>query len=205
MADLDARRIAAAGLRVVDRSGAEGFTMRAVADELGVTPMALYHHVTDKAGLVACMVDEAILEQVMPASTGKWREDLWLMARSMRQSMHAHPALIRLRREFQVWTPSVLPMTERWVSLWQQSGLGLERAVEAATVSSLAIAGSAAEEVAAAAAQDRPDEVALAMFPNARVMLAGVGDPDLGFELMVRSLIDGLYDRLSRSGDSGED
>ena len=108
MAELTLKRIAEASLAVADEQGASGFTMRAVADHLGVTPMALYHHVTDKAGLVAVLVDEAIAERPLPAPTGIWQDDLWEVARWMRESTLAHPAVGRLRSAYHVWTRSIL-------------------------------------------------------------------------------------------------
>src|SRR5690348_5983574 len=123
--DPDLDNIAAAAMRVADERGAVGFTMRAVAEELGVTAMALYHHVPDKAGLVALIVDASIAEHPLPPPTGVWRAELWELALWMRRSMLDHPAVGKLRHAYRVWTPSIFPMTERWLSVWQQSGLPL--------------------------------------------------------------------------------
>jgi AcrR family transcriptional regulator len=194
--ELDRDRIAAAALRVADARGAAGFTMRAVAEELGVTPMALYHHVADKAALVALVVDAAVRERPMPAPTGSWQDDLWEVARWMRDSLRAHPALIRLRSTYAVWTPSILPLTERWMSVWQQSGLDLEDAVRAAQASSIAIIG-AAEVEAGVTGVDLPDPDALALHPGARLLLTGEVDPDEQFELVVRSVVAGVHARLA--------
>ena len=95
MAELDTDRIAAAALRVADAHGADGFTMRAVAEALRVTPMALYHHVEDKSALVALVVDRVIAEQPLPPPTGDWREDLWEMTCWLRRTSVAHPAVAR--------------------------------------------------------------------------------------------------------------
>ena len=140
-AELDADRIAAIALKVIDKHGLAGFTMRAVADALRVTPMALYHHVKDKAALAALVIDAAQREQPLPPPSGDWREDLWALARWTRQSRQAHPALRNLRGAHNIWSPSILHITERWMSLWQQSGLPLHAAVRAATMSSMAING----------------------------------------------------------------
>ena len=51
-----------------------------------------------------------------------------------------------LRRAYQVWTPDILHMTEHWLSLWLQSGLEMDKAVVAATTSSMAIIGLVEEE-----------------------------------------------------------
>jgi AcrR family transcriptional regulator len=194
-------RIAAAALRVADECGVAGFTMRAVADALDVTPMALYHYVEDKAALAALVVDTAIKEHPLAAPTGIWQDDLWAMADWMRRSTLSHPAVGELRRTYRVWTPAILPMTERWLSLWQQSGLDLDAAVVAATTSSMAIAGLVAEE-AVFRTLDTPDEAALASFPNARLVFDTKHDRDSDYELLVRSLIEGLHARLMRESDA---
>jgi AcrR family transcriptional regulator len=198
VAELDRERIAAAALAVADARGFEGFTMRAVANALGVTPMALYHHVADKAALAALLVEAAINAQPLPTPTGDWRDDLWAIAKWMRASTHAHPVVAHIRRVYGVWTPSSLQITERWLSLWQQSGLTLEAAVTAATSSSLAIVGIVAEE-AILATMTRPTPAQLSWLPNARLVFGARPDRDANFELLVRALIDGLYARLGRA------
>ena len=171
MSELTPQRIAAAALVVADKKGAAGFSMRAVADRLGVTPMALYHHVADKAGLVALLVDRVIAERALPPPTGAWRDDLFELARWMREATLAHPAIGRLRNDYQVWTPSIFPMTERWLSLWQQSGLDLETAMVAAAATSTAIIGFVEQELIQTSTVV-PDQVMLASFPNARFAFA---------------------------------
>lgn len=194
--DLDSNRIAQAALSVADELGFEGFSMRAVAKALDVTPMALYHHVKDKAGLVALVVDATMRAVELPLTTGDWREDLWVMAKWSRQISINHPTVSRLRREYQIWTPSMLQKTERWLSLWQQSGLPLEKAVLAAKSSGKAIAGLAEEEIVMRD-MPLPDEDTLAMLPNVRVMYSGDNNVEAEFELAVKSLIDGVYQNLS--------
>lgn len=195
MRDLSSDSIAAEALAIVDDQGVSGFTIRAVAERLGVTPMALYHHVPDKAALAALMINVAISEMPMAPSTGVWRDDLWEMARWMRDSTIAHPALTHLRRAHRVWTPAMLSMTERWLSLWQQSGLAPKDAVLAATTSSLAIAGLVAEE-SLVREMEIPDGAMLSMLPGAQTVFSSRLDPDVVFELAVRSLIDGLHAQL---------
>jgi AcrR family transcriptional regulator len=198
--ELDLETIAAAGLAVADACGPKDFTMRAVADRLGVTPMALYHHVADKRALVELVVDGVIRERPLPAPTGEWREDLWQMARWMREMTRAHPTVSHLRRLHQVWTPSVLPMTEQWFSLWRQSGLNFDDAILAGTVGSMAIIGLVEEEQLFLE-MDLPTPDALATTPNARTAFQRNPDREAEFELVVRSLIDGLLLRLNTDAD----
>ncbi|HSZ53655.1 MAG TPA: TetR/AcrR family transcriptional regulator C-terminal domain-containing protein, partial [Caulobacteraceae bacterium] len=131
-----------------------------------------------------------------PPPTGVWRDDLWIIARWTRDSRAAHPAVAQIRRAYRVWTGASLEMTERWLGHWRQSGLAQDKALVAATTSSLAIVGIVEEE---SAFRDlvRPADDALTQLPSARQMFEARHDREAEFELLVRALIDGLYARLS--------
>ncbi len=49
--------ILTAALDLLSEGGRQGLTMRALASRLGVTPMSLYHHVEDRAGLLRLLSD----------------------------------------------------------------------------------------------------------------------------------------------------
>jgi AcrR family transcriptional regulator len=172
--------------------------MRAVAESLGVTPMALYHHVKDKAALVGLLVDAVIEGRPLPPPSGSWQEDLWEMARWMREITLTHPAVSRLRSEHHVWTASVFPMTERWISVWQQSGLELKDALLAASATSSTIIGFVEQELVLQELQP-PDASMLTSFPSARMAFGPKRDGSREFELVARSVIEGVHSRLSRS------
>jgi len=54
--------ILTAALTLLDEGGGQGLTMRALATRLGVTPMSLYHHVEDRAGLLRALSDRVYAE-----------------------------------------------------------------------------------------------------------------------------------------------
>jgi TetR/AcrR family tetracycline transcriptional repressor len=56
--------IVSAALELAEREGLDRLTMRALASQLGVTPMAIYYHVPDKEALVDLVVDEVHKRQV---------------------------------------------------------------------------------------------------------------------------------------------
>ncbi len=199
MAELDTGRIAAAALALVDEHGLKGFSMRGVARALNVTPMALYHHVSNKAELAELVVSAANAEQPLAPPTGEWREDMWQMCRASRQSMLAHPRVAELRRAYRVWTPDVLEKTEYWVSLWQQSGLTRDDAVLAAATASIAILGLVEDESLRSAKPPLAPDLDSSK-SNAAALLNFQFDRETMFELAVRSLIDGLHQRLMDSG-----
>src|SRR5262245_59468364 len=51
-----------AALRLADEHGLGAASMRAVADQVGVTPMALYPHIGSKAALLDGLVDRMLAE-----------------------------------------------------------------------------------------------------------------------------------------------
>ena len=197
MAQLDRDQIASVALAVLDRHGVAGFTIRAVADALGVTPMALYYHVKDKAELAALVVIAAHSARPLDTPVGEWREDLWAIARWTRESVNDHPAVGELFRIYKVYTSEIVRIAERWMSIWQQSGLTLANAVLAARVSGVAVAGLVEEEMILRSL-DKPDDALLARLPGARLLYARERDPEGSFELAVHALIDGLHARLMK-------
>jgi AcrR family transcriptional regulator len=197
MGSLDLDRITAAGLAVVDELGPDGLTIRAVADVLGVTPMALYHHVEHKGALVALLVDAAVKEQPLPVPGGAdWREDLLEMCRWTRAMMNAHPGISQLRTKYKVWTPSSLTLGEHWVNLWQRSGLDTLAAVRAAAASSVAVIGLINEEMVFRELEP-PGHQDLAWRPNLRMLYQAAPNPDEIFDLVVESVIDGIHAKMS--------
>jgi hypothetical protein len=146
--------------------------------------------------LAVLMVEAANNERPLASPTGDWKEDLWLQARWVRDTRRAHPEVAVIHREYRAWTSGLLRITERWVNLWQQSGLDLNMALVAARASRQAIVGMIDEE-AAYEAEAPPKEELLALAPSVRTMFEKDHCQDSLFELAVRSIIDGLLMRLA--------
>lgn len=82
-----------AALAIADEHGLEAVSMRTLADRVGVTPMALYRHVKDKAALLDGMVGR-LLVALLPSDTVKdqpWDERLGDLARACRKVTQHHP------------------------------------------------------------------------------------------------------------------
>jgi AcrR family transcriptional regulator len=84
-----------AALRLADEVGLAGLSMRALADRLGVTPMALYRHVGDKQGLLDGLV-ERLLTGEPPESGRPWRERLHRQGAILRAAARCHPRVFPL-------------------------------------------------------------------------------------------------------------
>ncbi|MEU6378801.1 TetR/AcrR family transcriptional regulator [Streptomyces sp. NPDC046909] len=82
-----------AALAIADERGLEAVSMRALADRVGVTPMALYRHVKDKGALLDGMVGR-LLAALLPGDTARglaWDERLVALGRACREVTQRHP------------------------------------------------------------------------------------------------------------------
>ncbi|MBV8570015.1 MAG: TetR/AcrR family transcriptional regulator, partial [Acidobacteriaceae bacterium] len=71
-----ARRIAAAAKRLLDQEGIEAVTMRRVAHSVGITPMAVYRHFPDRAGLLNALVDAGFEDLSLRLTTARLSGDI---------------------------------------------------------------------------------------------------------------------------------
>lgn len=91
---LGRQEIVDAAMRVTRANGLDGLTMRALAGELDVTPMAMYHHVPNKAALLQLVADAVIEEvEIPPPAAGTWDERLAMLARELRHRLAAFPGV----------------------------------------------------------------------------------------------------------------
>lgn len=126
---LTPRRIAEVAIGIADAEGFAAVTMRRIATELGVAPMAAYRHVSGKDDLWALMVDQVSAElepaeEVAGEGVTGWRETLRAYALSTRETMLRHPWLAQLPAPLFALTPRRLAAAER--QLVSLDGLGLD-------------------------------------------------------------------------------
>src|SRR6266568_4823282 len=69
---LTSERILHAGLRLIDEQGLEALTMRKLAQEFGVDPMALYRHFENKDALLDSVAEMLWGEVELPGSEAGW-------------------------------------------------------------------------------------------------------------------------------------
>ncbi|MGH3548855.1 MAG: TetR/AcrR family transcriptional regulator [Pseudonocardiaceae bacterium] len=116
-------RIVRAALGLVDEKGLAALTMRALATELEVSPMALYNHVRDKDELVDLMVDLMLGEVDTSATEGDWLTQLRALVRSYHQALAAHHELAKVYSVRVRIGPHGLLIMERTVALLLEAGL----------------------------------------------------------------------------------
>jgi len=93
---LDRETVLGTALALADADGLDALTMRAIAQRLGVTPMALYRHVGDKQALLDGIVEHLLMEIPLPDPALPWTERLRAMTAAVRASARRHPAVFPL-------------------------------------------------------------------------------------------------------------
>jgi AcrR family transcriptional regulator len=84
-------------LRLIRRIGSDKLSMRKLAAELGVTPMAIYHHVANKEALLDRIVDAVLATVPMPPpNPERWQAQLKEVALTSFQRLNAYPDLSRI-------------------------------------------------------------------------------------------------------------
>ncbi len=88
--------IVAAALKLIDEQGMAALSMRKLAAELGVDPMAIYHHLPGKEAVLAALVEDVFSRlRVPPASGEGWQDRVRAFARAYRDVVRSHPNLVR--------------------------------------------------------------------------------------------------------------
>jgi TetR/AcrR family transcriptional regulator, tetracycline repressor protein len=92
---LTRERVLRTALAFLDREGGESLSMRRLAAELNVDPMAIYHHVSGKDALIAGVVELMFAELRLPdTATGFWQDQIRSIAHAYRALAAAHPNLV---------------------------------------------------------------------------------------------------------------
>ncbi|PPF44804.1 TetR family transcriptional regulator [Pseudoclavibacter sp. AY1F1] len=92
-APLDRHQILIAATELAAQDGLERLSMRSLAANLGVVPMALYKHVDNKEDLVDGMVDAVVANYPHPAAGLHWRDSVRERIISARAEVLARPWL----------------------------------------------------------------------------------------------------------------
>jgi AcrR family transcriptional regulator len=110
-------------LRLVDEKGLAALTIRALATELNVSPMALYNHVRDKEELVDLMVDLMLGEVDTTPTEGDWLAQLRALVCGYHRTLAAHHHLARVYSGRVRIGPHGLRIIERALELLLEGGL----------------------------------------------------------------------------------
>ena len=206
---LSRTRIVDAALAMIDRDGVDAFSMRLLAAELGVTPMALYNHVGGKLELLRSVAGQVLAEidfdnGAQDWGAKNWRERVAGCFRALRGACLRHPGAADLLEVDGVAPAAVFAPMQVAVAALTGAGLSATDALRAyftLIAFTLGQAGyqargpvAALEPGPAAGAGSLDDKLAEIIGPS----LENAWDFDAAFEFGLKLILDGIEAALGR-------
>jgi AcrR family transcriptional regulator len=203
-----------AALQIADRDGFDGVTIRAIAVEVGTTPMALYTYFPNKEALYAGMRERLFSVHVGAARISRqtWQSMLEGLARGIYQVMREHPNWTPVMAHRSGPATSGLAFIEDSLRSMMKDGFALEEAMRAYGCAMSFAVGSALWDRIIMGAGDGPQQFLARLkelpvrAPGQHASLASAAAKtdrwvwDEVFEHGIRSLLMGIEAQCARSG-----
>jgi AcrR family transcriptional regulator len=125
-APLSRDRVLRAAVALADDAGIESVSMRRLAQELGVVPMALYKHVANKDELLDGMVDAIVGEIDPPVPSSDWRTAVRQRILSARRALRRHAWASRLIESRPAPTPVVLAYLDSMIGMFRAGDFSVD-------------------------------------------------------------------------------
>jgi TetR/AcrR family tetracycline transcriptional repressor len=211
---LTRERIVETALSLVDEQGMEALSMRRLAKELGVDPMAIYHHLPNKRALLSALIEKVFSEMRLPVpeETGDWQERVRRWARAFRDVARAHSKLVpHLASYPEAAAEATLESTEELYGAFETAGMSPRAIVGAVGVVVDYLNGFALAEASGALGEPDEQQEMLEMLdtrprgelPVMRRTLEALSGEDLGtdFEFGLEVVLAGLEATTVRRGE----
>ncbi|MFI6263552.1 TetR/AcrR family transcriptional regulator [Micromonospora sp. NPDC051006] len=128
---LDPEKIVTSALAVADAEGLDAVTIRRLAQEHQVTPMALYRHFTDKDDLLNALADRLLADVVLPEPDERpWHEQMRSVLAAFLDALRPHPSVARLTLPRILTSTPGLALAERCLALLREGGFDVPQAAE---------------------------------------------------------------------------
>lgn len=116
-------------LRIADRDGFDGLTMRKLSAELGVSAPIVYRHFEDKAAIIDAIVDALVVRQTLH-DRATMTPRAWLVATfsSMYRELTTHPGLLELLASAGPFAAHAMRITDEVLAALEQMGLDPQQA-----------------------------------------------------------------------------
>jgi AcrR family transcriptional regulator len=131
---LSREAIIVSAVALADSEGLEAVTVRRLAQEHGVTPMAMYWHFSDKESLLDGLADYLIEAVRLPEpSDAPWDQQLREILAAFLVTIRPHPRVAGLALRRILRAESGLRIAERVLGLLREAGFRAERSAEVGT------------------------------------------------------------------------
>ncbi|MEV6695116.1 TetR/AcrR family transcriptional regulator C-terminal domain-containing protein [Micromonospora sp. NPDC051196] len=127
-APLSRDRILRTAVALADAAGIDSLSMRNLAQELGVVPMALYKHVANKDELLDAMIDMVVGEIDPPMPDAHWKQAVRQRVLSARAALRCHPWAALAIEARNMATPAILAYLDSVVATLRSGGLSADLA-----------------------------------------------------------------------------
>jgi AcrR family transcriptional regulator len=203
---LSRERLLRGAIAIADAAGIEALTMRSLAQELGVKPMTLYHHVANKGEILDGIVDVVFSEIELPPADADWRSAIRHRAVSARRVLARHPWAIPLMESRTNPGPATLRQHDSMIGTLRRAGFTMQMTGHAYSLLDSYVYGFALQEAALPfdspeTVSDRTDAILvqfsserypnLAQFATEHVLQPGYDHGD-EFEFGLGFILDGL-------------
>lgn len=145
-APLNRDRLLDAAMAIADAEGNSALTMRSLAHDLHVKPMAIYHHVANKEEILDGIVDLVFAEIDLPPADGDWKAAMRHRAVSARQVLARHPWAIPLIESRVHPGPATLRHHDAVIGALRDAGFSIQMTAHAYSVLDSYIYGFALHE-----------------------------------------------------------
>jgi AcrR family transcriptional regulator len=205
---LSRERVLRAAVALADEHGVEALSMRRIAQELGVVPMALYKHVASKDELLDGMVDVVVGEIDPPAGGNGWKAAVRRRVLSARGALLRHPWASRVIESRTDPTPLVMAYMDSMIGMFRAGGFSIDLTHHAMHAMGSRLLGFSQElfddtaEVGPGMAPEALEEMA-GRYPNITGLVAAIThdqasvvgqgcDDQFEFEFALDLMLDGL-------------
>ena len=124
-----------AGLKVARTEGVQNLTMKRLATELAVTPMAIYRHFEDKSDLIDAVLNEYVKQTDIcnhEVPTSEWANWLTRTYSKMYDGLQAMPSIYPYISTASRFGPSASEVVTKTLEVLQGAGFSLRQATQAA-------------------------------------------------------------------------
>jgi AcrR family transcriptional regulator len=125
-APLSRDRVLRAAVELAGDAGIDSLSMRKLAQQLGVVPMALYKHVANKEELLDGMVDVVVGEIDPPLPETDWKSAVRQRILSARRALLRHPWASQVIESRTTPTPAVLEYLDSMIGMFRQGGFSVD-------------------------------------------------------------------------------
>jgi TetR/AcrR family transcriptional regulator, tetracycline repressor protein len=174
------QQVVDAAEKIVSRGDFERMTIRSLAGELDVSPMALYRHVRSKDDLLIEVVDRLFAPRWQPrANRANWRAWTSEAAERFRNFLISQPAALYVYLQHPVVSPTSVARMAAMLDVLRSAGFGevaARRAYAAVHTYTLGFAALEASRARAESSDDAADELSkeLAAFTTPRQFKEGL-------------------------------